>query len=64
MDLISLFVKICINYAKEIISMKPLKSTVLYTATMKGGKQLLRQEFSQIRCKKKNLIHKVRDPKN
>ena len=39
----SLSVKIGINYPQAITSMKPMKFTVLYTATIKRGKPLLRR---------------------
>ena len=41
MECTSLFVKMGINYPQAKISMKLMKFTVLYMATMKGGKQLL-----------------------
>ena len=43
LDQIPPFVWICINYFQAIISTKLMKFTVLCTATMKGGKQLLRK---------------------
>ena len=43
MECTPIFVKIGINYYQEIISMKLKKFRVLYTTTMKGGKQLLRK---------------------
>ena len=41
MECTSLFVKMGINYPQAKISTKLMKFTVLYMATMKGGKQLL-----------------------
>ena len=38
MEYVSLFEKIGINYRQTIISMKLMKTTVLYAATMKGGR--------------------------
>ena len=43
MQCISLFVKKGKNYSLAIISLKLMKFTVLCTATIKGGKQLLRK---------------------
>ena len=43
LEQIPLFVQIDINYSQAIISRKLMKVTVLYTATMKGGEQLLRR---------------------
>ena len=43
LEQIPLFVQIGINCYQAINSMKLMKFTVLYTATMKGGKQLLRK---------------------
>ena len=42
-EIIFLFVKMCMNYPQAIISMKLMKFTVLYTATMKGSELLLRK---------------------
>ena len=39
-----------INYPQTIISMKLTKFTVLYTATMKGGKRLLRKSWCELAC--------------
>ena len=43
MEYTFLFIEIVIKYPQAIISMKLMKFTVLYTATMKEGKQLLRK---------------------
>ena len=44
-ECISLFVKISINDPQAIISIHTMKLTVLYTAVMKGAKQLLRKSY-------------------
>ena len=43
MECTSFFVKKGISYSQAITNMKLMKFTVLYTATMKGAKQLLRK---------------------
>ena len=43
MECTSLIVKIGIDYPQAIIRMKQTKFTVLYTATMKGGEQVLKK---------------------
>ena len=40
-----LFVKIGINYPRAVISPKLLGFTVLFTATMKGGRRWLRKRW-------------------
>ena len=52
MECASLFVKSGINYPQTIIMMKLMNLTVLYTATMMRGKQLLRKS-------KKKFVHNV-----
>ena len=45
LEQIPLFVQIGINYSQAIISTKLMNFIVLYTATMKGGKRLLRKSY-------------------
>ena len=40
-------VRIGVNCLQAVMSMKPLKFTVLYKATLKGGKRLLRESVSK-----------------
>ena len=43
LEQIHLSIQLGINYSQAIISMKLMKFTVLYIATMKGGKWLMRK---------------------
>ena len=43
LEQIPLFLQMVINFSQATINTKLMKFTVLYWATMKGGKRLLRQ---------------------
>ena len=45
LEYISLYAEISINYLQAIINTKFMRFTVLYIATPKGGKRLLRKSF-------------------
>ena len=60
-ECIFLFVKIGVKYPQAIISMTLMKFTVLYTATLEGGKQLLRKNLKSnlLISQKSSSAHKA-----